>query len=111
VGLLAHAATFPALAAFGNVSSVLWPTPIRTVLLRRVRGAGPVGARFLAIGLLIGTAWAPFAIAKVTGLPTLVAYASALAVASVAYGGLLALGVALLESRKEPLLAALARDE
>jgi hypothetical protein len=111
VGLLAHAATFPALAAFGNASSVLWPVPQRTVLLRRVRSAGPIGARLFAVALLGGIAWAPYAIAKVSGLPVLVAYAGALAASGVAYGGLLALSVAMFESRKESLLAALARDE
>src|SRR5262249_22981127 len=45
VGLLAHAALSPLLAIFGNGVSVWFPVPVRGARLRRVRGAGPIGAR------------------------------------------------------------------
>ncbi len=102
VGLLAHAAIFPLLVAYGNVASVYFPMPVRGARLRRVRGAGPVGARMIALGLLAGAAWAPYWIAQVAGLRLFAAYA---------YLGLLGFCAHLLESRREPLLAALAKDE
>jgi len=111
IGLLAHAASFPLLAGFGNAASVLWPVPLRPALFKRVRGAGPIGARVLAALLLLGGAWAPYAAAKVLALPLLVSYAGALIVAAAVYGGLLALSVALLESHRERMLFALAKDE
>ena len=111
VGLLAHAATFPLLAALGNVTSVRWPTPVRRVLMRQVRGAGPIGARLVAVAVLVCAAWAPFGLALLLRLPVLVAYAGALVVSAVAYGGLLAMSVSLLDSRKEAMLHALAKDE
>ncbi len=110
VGLLAHAATFPILAAFGNLASVLWPTPLRA-LLRRVRGAGPIGSRLAAVLLLGVAAWAPYALASLASRPVVFAYAGALVVAAIAYGGLLAFSAALMESRKEQLVAALAKDD
>lgn len=110
VGLCAHAATFPLLATFGNVSSVLYPSPVRGTL-RRVRGAGPLGARFLAMLLLVGAAWAPFWLARLRGIPLGVAYLGELLAMSVAYGGLLAFCARLFEERRERLLSALARDE
>jgi hypothetical protein len=111
VGLLAHAATFPLLATLGNATSVLFPFPVRGARLRRVRGAGPIGARLLAMAMLAGAAWAPYALAKLTGLPLFVAYCGELLAMAIAYGGLLAFGVHLLESRRESLVAALSRDE
>ena len=110
VGLCAHAATFPLLATFGNVSSVLYPSPVRGTL-RRVRGAGPLGARFLAMLLLASAAWAPYWMARLRGLPLGVAYLGELLAMAIAYGGLLAFCTHLLERRREPLLAALSRDE
>jgi hypothetical protein len=92
------------------VASVLWPVPQRA-MLRRLRGAGPVGARLFAVLLLCGASYAPFALAKLLGLPMLFSYAGALMVGAVAYGGLLAMSAALLESHKEPMLLALAKED
>jgi ABC-2 type transport system permease protein len=111
VGLCAHAATFPLLATFGNVASVLFPSPVRGARLRRVRGAGPVGARFFAMGLLALAAWAPYWLARLLQLPLGAAYLGELFAMALAYGGLLALSAELFESRRERLLAALSRDE
>jgi hypothetical protein len=110
VGLCAHAATFPLLATYGNVSSVLYPSPVRGTL-RRVRGAGPLAARLLAMLLLVGAAWAPYWVAQVRGLPLWIAYLGELVAMSIAYGGLLAFATHLFTQRREPLLAALSRDE
>ena len=111
VGLLAHAAIFPLLATLGNVLSVLFPMPVRGARLRRVRGAGPVGARLLALLLLAGAAWAPYLIAQALGLALFAAYAGALLAMSAAYLGLLGFAAHLLDTRRESLLAALAKDE
>lgn len=111
VGLLAHAAIFPLLATLGNALSVLFPMPVRGVRLRRVRGAGPVGARIFALLLLAAAAWAPDLIAQALGLSLFAAYASALVAMSVAYLGLLGFAAHLLDTRREPLLAALSKDE
>ena len=112
VGLLAHAAVFPLLITYGNVVSVLFPMPVRgTRGLRRVRGAGPIGARIVALLLLAGAAWAPYAIALFTGLHLFVAYLGALVAMSFAYLGLLGFCAHLLWSRRESLLSALQRDE
>ena len=111
VGLLAHAAIFPLLAAYGNATSVYFPVPVRGARLRRVRGAGPINARLLAFALLAGAAWAPYAIARLFGLHLYVVYAGELVVMAVAYLGLLSAGAGLLQARREPMLAALARDE
>ena len=110
-GFIAHAAIFPLLATVGNVSSVLWASPIRGARLRSARGAGPVGARFLAIGLLGGAAWAPYWLSQVSGLPQAALYLGELVAMSIAYGGLLAFAAHLLEAKKGPLLLALAMDE
>ncbi len=110
VGLCAHAATFPLLATFGNVSSVLYPSPARGTL-RRVRGTGPLTARLLAMLLLMGATWAPYWIAQVRRLPLSVAYLGELVAMSIAYGGLLTFATHLFLQRREPLLAALSRDE
>jgi hypothetical protein len=110
IGFCAHLATFPLLAMIGNLSSVLWPVPVRG-MRRRVRGTGPVGARFAALTALGAAAWAPSALARFTGLPLVVAYLGEALAMAVAYGGLLAASAHLLETRREPLLAALARDE
>jgi hypothetical protein len=45
------------------------------------------------------------------GLPLLVPYAGELMAMAMVYGGLLGFAAHLLESRREPLLASLARDE
>src|SRR5207244_3894124 len=99
VGILAHAATFPLLAGYGNLASVLWPVPLRAALLKRIRGAGPVGARFFAVALLAGAAYAPFALARLMGMPILFAYLGALVVGAFVYGGLLALSAGLLMAK------------
>jgi hypothetical protein len=111
VGLLAHAAIFPLLAIYGNVASVYFPMPVRGARLRRVRGAGPIGARMLALVLLGGAAWTPYWIAEVTGLRLFAAYAGALVAMFAAYLGLLGFCAHLLERRRETLLAALLKDE
>jgi hypothetical protein len=111
VGALAHAAIFPLLATMGNVASVLFPVPVRGARLRRVRGAGPVGARLLALAFLAAAAWAPYLLSQWLGLPLLVTYAGELMAMAMVYGGLLGFAAHLLESRREPLLASLARDE
>jgi len=111
VGVLAHAAVFPLLATFGNVVSVLFPVPVRGARLRRIRGAGPVGARFAAMFLLAGAAWAPYAIAQALGMPVPAAYAGELLALLLAYPALLGLASRLAETRREALLGALARDE
>ncbi len=111
VAFLAHAAIFPLLATLGNATSVLFPMPVRGARLRRVRGAGPIGARLVALGMLAGAAWAPWWIAQVTGVHLFAAYAGALLAMSIAYLGLLGACAHLLQSRRESLLNALARDE
>ena len=111
VGLLAHAAIFPLLATLGNALSVLFPMPVRGARLRRVRGAGPVGARMVALALLAGAAWAPYLIAQAIGLPLFAAYAGALVAMSIAYLGLLSACAHLLDGRRDSLLAALSKDE
>ena len=111
LGFCAHAATFPLLATYGNVASILFPTPVRGARVRRVRGTGPIGARFVAMALLLGTAWGPWWIAQARGVPPLALYLGEGAAMAIAYGGLLAFAAALLVRRREQLLAALARDE
>ena len=111
VGLLAHLALFPLLATLGNALSVLFPLPVRGARLRRVRGAGPVGARLFALALLAGAAWAPYLVAQALGLSLYAAYAGALLALSVAYLGLLSACAHLLDRRRDALIAALAKDE
>jgi len=111
VGLLAHAAIFPLLATFGNAISVWFPVPVRGARLRRVRGTGPIGARLTAMLLLAGAAWAPYAIAQVTGVHLSAAYAGELVALLIAYPALLGAAARLAASRRESLLGALARDE
>jgi len=84
--------------------------PVRG-MRRRVRGAGAVGARFAALFALGGAAWGPWVVARVTGLPPALAYLGEALAMGLAYGGVLAASAHLLESRREPLLASLARDE
>jgi hypothetical protein len=111
LGFVAHAATFPVLAAMGNAVSVLAPSPVRGMRLRRVRGAAPVGARFFALTVLSAAGWAPYAVAKAIGLPLVPAYLGELVAMAVVYLATLGAGARLLESRRELLLAALAKDE
>jgi hypothetical protein len=111
VGVLAHTAVFPLLATFGNVVSVLFPVPVHGARLRRIRGAGPVGARFAAMFLLAGAAWAPYAIARALAMPVPAAYAGELLALLLAYPALLGLASRLAETRREALLGSLARDE
>jgi hypothetical protein len=111
VGILAHAAVFPLLATYGNAISILFPVPVRGARLRRVRGAGPVGARLLAMLLLAGAAWAPYAIARTLGLPLYAAYAGELIALLVAYPALLGAAARLAEGHREGLLNALERDD
>jgi hypothetical protein len=110
IGFFAHLATFPLLAIIGNVASILWPVPVRG-MLRRVRGAGAVGARFIALFALAGAAWAPSIVARLTGFPPAVTYLGEALGMTLAYGGLLAASAHLLEARREALVASLARDE
>jgi len=111
IALLAHLALFPLLATVGNVSSVLWPVPVRGMRLRRVRGSGPVGSRMFVLLLLSVAAWGPFAFAAILGLPPAVAFLGLAVAMSVAYGGLLAFAARLFESRRESVVAALSQDE
>jgi hypothetical protein len=111
IGLLAHAAIFPLLAAMGNALSVVVPSPVRGARLQRVRGAGPVGARLCALAVLAAAAWAPYAICQATGLRLGAAYAGEFVAMSLAYLGTLSAGAHLVETRREPMLAALTKDE
>lgn len=111
IGLLAHAAIFPLLAIFGNIVSTYLPVPVRGARLRRVRGAGPIGARLLVLSLLAGAAWAPYLVAQAIGLRLWAAYVGELIALALAYGALLGLCAHLIDARREPLLAALSRDE
>jgi len=111
LGFVAHAATFPLLAGLGNAVSVLAPSPVRGMRLRRVRGAAPVGARLLSLGLIAAAVWAPYAVATAVGLPLMPAYFGELVAMAIVYLATLGAGARLLESRREVLLAALAKDE
>lgn len=111
VALLAHLAIFPLVATFGNAVSVLFPMPVRGARLRRVRGAGPIGARLFVLLLLSGAAWAPYAVARATGLPLLAAYTFECVALWTAYLALLGASARLLQSKRETLLSALSRDE
>lgn len=111
VGLLAHAATFPLVATFGNVASAVFPVPVRAALVKRVRGAGPIGARLLALLLLAGGAWAPFVVARALGLRLSAVYAGELFAMAAAYPALLGACALLVDRRREAMLAALAADE
>jgi len=57
------------------------------------------------------TAWAPYALARLLGLPLVAAYLGELLAMAIGYGGLLSLSEQLLESRRETLLQALSKDE
>jgi hypothetical protein len=111
IGALAHAAIFPLLATFGNIVSTYFPVPVRGARLRRVRGAGPIGARLAVLTLLAAAAWAPYVIAQALGIRLWTTYAGELVALSLAYGALLAFAAQVVAARREPLLAALARDE
>ncbi|HET9751744.1 MAG TPA: hypothetical protein VFP52_02235, partial [Myxococcales bacterium] len=111
IGLCAHAATFPLLATFGNLVSAWFPVPVRGARLRRVRGAGPIGSRLVAMALLAGAAWAPWALSRLTGMQLYAAYTGELIAIGIAYPALLGLAAHLCDTRREPLLGALARDE
>lgn len=111
IGACAHLATFPLLAILGNLVSVLGPVPVRGVRLRRVRGAGPVGARLVTLCILAVAAWGPWAMSRLAGTPPALAYVGEAIVMAVVYGGVLAASASLLETRREPLLAALRSDE
>ena len=111
IGFCAHLATFPILAMLGNFASILWPVPVRGMRLRRVRGTGPAGARLGALAALAAAAWGPWLVSRITGVSLGVAYLGEAVAMGIAYGGVLAASARLLETRREPLLAALARDE
>ena len=111
IGACAHLATFPLLAILGNLVSVLWPVPIRGMRLRRVRGAGPVGARVVTLCILAAAAWGPWAVSRLAGTPPALAYLGEAIVMAIVYGGVLAASAHLLLARREPLLAALRSDE
>ena len=111
VALLAHAAIFPLFATLGIVVSVLFAAPMRGARLRGVRGGGALGARLAAMGLLAGLAWAPYAVGLARSLDFIALYAGELLVMVVVYGGLLGFGAQLIEDRREPLLAALAKED
>ena len=111
IGACAHLATFPLLAVLGNVVSVLWPVPVRGMRLRRVRGAGPLGARLVTLCLLAAAAWAPWALSRLVGTPAALAYVGEALLMGIVYGGVLAGSAHLLQTRREPLLYALRSDE
>jgi hypothetical protein len=111
VGLIAHAATFPVLAALGNGSSLFYPSPMRAARLRRSVGGSTALVRVGSILLLLGSGWAPYLLANALRLPLLVVYAGELLAMGLVYGGLLSASEAILGNRKERLLKALARDE
>jgi hypothetical protein len=111
VGLLAHAAIFPLLVALGNAVSVLAPTPVRGGRLRRVRGAGPIGVRLATMAVLAAAAWAPYAISQAIHLRLGAAYAGELIAMAIAYLGTLSAGAHFVEVRREPMLAALRKDD
>lgn len=111
LGFVAHAATFPLLAGIGNAVSVLAPSPVRGMRLRRVRGAAPVGARLVSLALLAAAVWAPYAMAIAVGLPLLPAYLGELLAMSFVYLATLGAAAKLVETRRELLLQSLAKDE
>ncbi|HEY2031223.1 MAG TPA: hypothetical protein VGH20_18655 [Myxococcales bacterium] len=111
LGFVAHAATFPLLAAMGNAVSAVAPSPVRGMRLRRVRGAAPVGARLLALGVLALAVWAPYAMAMAVGLPLLPVYLGVLLAMAVVYLATLGAGAKLVQARRELLLAALSKDD
>ena len=111
VGLCAHAATFPVLAAAGNATSIYFPSPMRGGRIQRQPGGATAFVRVAALCLMALTAWAPYALAGVLGLPLVAAYLGELVAMAVVYGGLLSVSEQLLESKREPLLHALAKEE
>ncbi len=111
VGLIAHTATFPVLAALGNAASLFYPSPMRTARLRRSVGGTTALVRLGAMLLLVGAGWAPYVLGNALRLPLLFVYAGELLVMAVAYGGLLSASEAILGHRKELVLKGLARDE
>jgi hypothetical protein len=111
VGLIAHAATFPVLAALGNAASLFYPSPMRAARLRRSPGSATALVRMGAMLLLVGAGWAPYVVGNALRLPLLFVYAGELVVMAVVYGGLLSASEAVLGHRKELILKGLARDE
>ncbi len=111
VGLCAHAATFPVLAALGNTTSIYFPAPMKSGRMVRQPGGSAALARIGALLAMALTGWAPYAIAKVIGLPLVAAYVSEFITMAIVYGGLLSFSEQMLETRREQLLQALAKDE
>jgi hypothetical protein len=111
IGLCAHAATFPVLATLGNVTSIYFPSPMKSGKSIRQPGGSTAIARVGALGLIALTGWAPYALAKLVGIPLIAAYLGELLAMAIAYGGLLSFAEHLLEARREPLLAALSKEE
>jgi len=111
VGLCAHAATFPLLAALGNTASIYYPSPMKGGRVVRQPGGATAFVRIGALAVMALTAWAPYALAKLLGLPLIAAYLGELVVMGIAYGGLLSFSEKLLETRREKLLQALAKDD
>jgi len=111
IGLCAHAATFPVLATLGNVTSIYFPSPMKSGKAVRQPGGSTAIARMGALGLIALTGWAPYALAKLVGIPLIAAYLGEFLAMGIAYGGLLSFAEHLLEVRREPLLAALSKEE
>jgi hypothetical protein len=111
IGLLAHAAIFPLLVGLGNAVSVISPMPVRGGQLRRVRGTGRIVVRLMTLGVLAAAAWTPYALSRATGLRLGIAYAGEFVAMAVAYLGTLTAGAHFVETRREPLLAALRKED
>jgi hypothetical protein len=111
VGLVAHSATFPVLAALGNGSSLFYPSPMRAARLRRSVGGSTALVRMGSMLLLVGAGWAPYLLGNALRLPLSVVYAGELLAMAVVYGGLLSASEAVMVHRRELLLKGLARDE
>jgi hypothetical protein len=61
--------------------------------------------------VLAAAAWTPYALSQATGLRLGVAYAGEFVAMAVAYLGTLTAGAHFVETRREPLLAALRKDD
>ncbi|MBS2021607.1 MAG: hypothetical protein JST92_04305 [Deltaproteobacteria bacterium] len=111
VGVVAHLAIWPLVAGAGNVASLYFPAPMRNARTRRSPGGGATAMRLVVMALIVGAAWVPWQLAKLSHRPLLVFLLLELAGMSIVYGGVLSLSESLLEARRDKLLRALARDE
>ena len=111
VGLCAHAATFPVLAALGNTTSIYFPSPMKGGRLQRQPGGATAMARIGALALMALTGWAPYALAPILRMPLIAMYVGELLVMAIVYGGLLSFSESLLEARREPMLRSLAKED